>query len=277
MLHITWEAIFRITHKSGWDISITAISELAGMFFAGLFFGAVGIAILFLTKRGHDIGQQEYQYGRRYPTKPWMWKKEWQGTRIFCNTEYGLNYHILFAIFWNLLGVPLSFAMLAGALIERIYILIIPGLFFPYIGFALIRSYITERRKFVTRGIANLEMKNMPARIGNTLKATFNGLENSNEVRSLTIRLICLHLEDVSNGDETNTHENTIWESLISKTANATYIDKQIVVPFSFDIPKDLPSSHWQDNTHAIKWQIRIRPTEDTDASAMEFDIPVMK
>ena len=121
-------------------------------------------------------------------------------------------------------------------------------------------------------------MNPMPAAIGQTFRSTFRGMTDADHVDALYISLSCKHVETVPGTDEDSVYEDILWTDKTTRTIRISPEDQEMVVPFSFEIPGDLPPSYWQyEGHHRVHWSVKIQPLgEEEDAHVMEFDIPVM-
>lgn len=237
-------------------------------------FGGVGLGLMLYSKTAKKTAQAEYELAQAHIEEPWKWREQWQSHALLCNSKSSVRMFGFMAIFWNILSWPAGFMILqelrnSGDKFLYLFLL------FPIIGLFLIFTYFKKKHQYQKHGDATLTLDEMPAKIGDTLRATFRGMANAEEIEALDITLECVHKEVVKSGKNSRTRENTIWENTISKPSNASFSNGSLMFPFSMQIPEGLPASSWQDSKHTIEWCVKIKPSAKGGHS-MEFEIPVL-
>src|SRR5262249_29447644 len=125
-------------------------AQMWGLVFLGLVFSAIGFGLLALAVLGPHKMKQVNRRQAENPGQPWLWQEDWAQGRANSKTESGMIGAWIFAIFWNLVSVPILFIVPHEQFQREPKTLI--ALIFPAIGIALLIRAIRETLRFFEFG-----------------------------------------------------------------------------------------------------------------------------
>ncbi|MBT8140947.1 MAG: DUF3592 domain-containing protein [Gammaproteobacteria bacterium] len=241
-----------------------------------LLFGGVGAGIMWIAKRGKKKALEELELQSIYPEQPWMWRSEWHTSELLSNNKNLLWFSIGFAIFWNSISTPLLFILPHEVLDKNNYLALI-GLLFPLVGIGLaawaVRNYLQWKRF----GESKLTLQELPARLGQTLRATLHIPAEIKESGECLVRVECIHKYTSGSGDNRSTREEIKWQDEQRLNINPASFNQTHDMPLVFKLPNNQPISDWSIPGSEHLWRLSAAVDLPGADYAASFEIPVFE
>ena len=145
------------------------------LFMFGLVFSGVGFGLMALALFGGRYAQRQQRLQVEHPTEPWLWQADWAQGRANSKTRGTMVGGWIFAIFWNLVSMPIAFLVIPAAAKQKG-----PGAFiallFPVAGVYLLVRAIRQTIAYFEFGKTYFEMTTLPGVIGRELKGQIQAL-----------------------------------------------------------------------------------------------------
>ncbi len=241
----------------------------------GLLFGGVGFGIMIFGVIGSRRVAADERRQQEKPQEPWTWKQDWADGRILSSNKKTLIFSTGFALFWNLISLPVLF-IVPTEVSEKGNYLALLGLVFPLVGFGLIiwavRSWLRWRRF----GESIFEMPKVPGIVGGPLAGVVRATMARPPETSFRQTLSCVQIRRTSSGKNSNTTEKVIWQERRKiKRSSLTSTGKEVTIPVFFAIPYDARETDEKDSSNRTVWRLEVEaevPGIDYSAS---FEVPV--
>lgn len=212
-------------------------------FWYPLIFGAVFSAIGFGLMSAVFFGSKRYKKQLRvqaeHPSEPWLWRADWADGRVKSNTRGSMIGAWIFAIFWNIVSMPIAFLALPNAVRQKgpgIWI----ALIFPVAGVFLLIRAIRQSVAYAEFGKTWFAMASVPAVIGRDLKGTIEARFPHSPDHGVHLRLSCVHKVTTGSGDSRTTHETILWQDEADlNSAQLCPGPVGTTIPVAFHIPLD--------------------------------------
>lgn len=243
---------------------------LFGLLFAGVGFGIMIFGFIGSRRVAEDERRQEDN-----PLEPWKWKPAWAEGRIRSSNLNKLKFAAGFALFWNLISLPVLF-LVPAEITEKGNYLAALGLIFPLLGIGMIvwaiRSFLRWRRF----GESVLEMPKVPGVVGGPLAGVIRANMARPPASSFSQTLSCLRLRRTGSGKNRSTQETVLWQERhgIKRSAIST-TGGEVAIPVLFAIPYDARETDETDSDDRTVWRLEVTaemPGIDYSAS---FEVPV--
>src|SRR5271169_4059261 len=75
----------------------------------GVLFSGVGFGLMFVAFYGAERVGRQQRLEAEHPTEPWLWREDWAQGRVNSKTRSNAIAGWVFAIFWNLVSMPVAF------------------------------------------------------------------------------------------------------------------------------------------------------------------------
>ncbi len=236
-----------------------------------LIFSGAGAGIFMLGKLALKRQNEARQLQESYPEQPWKWRNDWQNNTIAGNTGPIRWFATGFAIFWNLLSLPLWF-VIPREVAKGDYIILI-ALLFPLIGIGMIIWAIRSWRQHHRFGKSQLELREMPIALGGMLVAKLTLPTQVPGGTVLKLTLNCIR-KTQSSGSKKNTSEDVIWQTE-QEIQVPEIIGRYTLIPIRIQIPTEQPPASAEVSKTGIIWRLLI----DTDIPGVDyqtnFELPV--
>ena len=266
--------------------AVMALRALAAPSFDGqtLFLQAI-FAIAFCGVGGGLIWWGRYSAGKAreiarlkavHPESPWMWKPEWAVGRIVGSTKATMVFTWVFAVFWNLISVPLLFVVPREVLEKQNYLGLI-GLLFPVVGVGLLYWAARATARWKKFGSSVFEMAAVPGVIGGRLGGTIQTNFVAAPQDGFNLKLTSLRRRR-GRGKNSSTTERILWqeEQTISRERlRPAYRGTSIAVEFR--IPYECDETNETNYYDQVIWRLEA----DAEVSGIDyktqFEAPVFK
>jgi hypothetical protein len=232
-----------------------------------LVFGGVGIGLMVFTFKA-KVGATDHPESA---IKPWLSQQAWARAEIPCNAKNSLWFIWGFALFWNLVSLPASFAI-PTELAKGNHLILI-ALLFPLAGIYLlvwaIRSTLSWRRF----GQLVLKLDPYPGSIGGQVGGTIELPFRCPNHQRFPVALQCLRSYETGSGNDRSRSEAVLWH-VQGLAESQPYLGGSTLLRLCFDIPKDLPASEpISDNYHL--WRLELHAALPGVDLHRHFELPV--
>lgn len=210
--------------------------------------------------------------------KPWHQRADWAQGKVIETGAGTIKLLIGFTIFWNIISYGIaSIALIAewGSGNEPWFIL-----FLPLLGLFLV---ITTVRKWIRRrkyGISVLELKTIPAYIGEHLKGTIKtGVPSrSQPSKGFNLRLVCVERHSYSDKDgDKQVSERELWREEQQVYGFVSGTGPTIDLSVYFAIPSDMPISQIIPKDDRTLWRLKASASTPGVDYAADFEVPVFE
>lgn len=269
-----------------WGMAVTTLA-IAGALTAGGAF-IVRHAVRHWRSESRRIANQ-----RRYPHEPWMWDRPAESFRASATTAIHRERPAGFWKFGFVLGGVFAglLALVVGAnvigIIERLLrndpdgsgaeFLVLPGLLFCA-AFALFLVGNVGRRRARLRDQIELIPNSCPVWLGSPFSGIVRlppGLPLAGQPQ---IEVLCVHDRIQNPRTKPIFSRQSRWQEHMRLPPFDTFgrDDAQwTLVPFSFEVPADQPSTDESDRTDCTSWRLRFRARVERFAIDEEFRLPI--
>ncbi len=255
--------------------------ETGTVLFLGLFglvFGGVGVWMILRTLRGYKSSQQVDERKTRHPDEPWLWREDWANRLIQDSNRSSLSYVWLFALFWNLISVPLTVTVLPQEILQNGNYPALLGLLFPLVGAGLLIWAIRATLRWKTFGTSVLELETLPGLIGGHLKGILQIPTPLLPEEGLLLKLTCINRTVSGSGKNRSVNEKILWRErqLIPKDRIQARL-RGSSIPFTFEIPYDTRETDRKNMDNAILWYLdAVASVPGVDYGA-QFEVPLFR
>jgi len=235
-------------------------------------FCSAGAGLLWMLRRGGRRAAARAALRDAEPERPWLWSGRWRSTTL--NSDTGATAWVAtgFALFWNLVSLPLLF--LVPREIDKGNWAALLGLLFPLIGIGLIiwavRAWIRRRRY----GVSTLELEALPVPLGGTLRARLN-IPARLQGRELAVQALCVHRYRTGSGKNRRTTERVLWEDRVMVPLHSGAGPGQTAARIEMHLPGDRPQASDENPDDQIVWRLEVASEEPGVDYKAVFELPV--
>ena len=245
-----------------------------GLLFFMVVFGAVfsgaGVAVLLISRYVARKSAGQSELANRFPDEPWRWRKEWEGGSIKSNA--GLSYKglTIFALFWNLISLPVAAVVILGEESHPIGIQLLI-LLFPAVGVFLIYLAYQAYQNWRKYGNAALKMHTKAFAIGGKSFGEIK-VPGTRPSEDFILTLTCVEKTRRRRGNKTRTYSKPLWQGdqRVETRPSSDGVGK---LEYAFVIPKNLPKSNNHSRKRNIEWKVAVKGVKRTDLK-LEFEVP---
>ncbi len=236
-----------------------------------LIFSGAGAGIYLLGKFAIRRANKQAELQDLYPDEPWKWRADWQNNTIKASNGPLRWFATVFAIFWNLVSLPLWFVIPAEVAKGNYEALI--AVLFPIVGIGVIIWAIRSWRQYKIFGNSQLELRQTPIPLGGMLNAKLILPEEVPGGTELKLTLNCIR-KTQSSGSKKKTSENILWQT--EQTIRIPDVTgRYTAIPIRIQIPVDQPPAVADTSQTGIIWRLLV----DTDIPGVDyetsFELPV--
>lgn len=249
------------------------IFTLFGVVFAG--FAAGGVAALQVGRRKL---KEEESLRALHPDQPWLWRKDWASGRINDSSAGAMWASCIFAIFWNLVSLPVGFVGVRAALQEGNRAGFV-ALLFPLVGIVLLVRAIRATLRYKKHGVSRLELLTTPGTIGRSVAGTIRVSSILNPENGFDVKLSCIRRGTTGSGKNSSTTETILWqeESRVRAERSRDPAGLSMRVPIAFRIPADAQPSESSSPRDQITWRLEVSASVPGVDYASVFEVPVFR
>lgn len=242
----------------------------------GLVFSLIGCGLIWAFRRVSAIEREARERRECHPDSPWNWREDWADGVLRCETTRSRRGAWVLAVFWNLVSLPLCFA-LPGEL-EKGNWLILLGLIFPLVGVGLLARAVLLTLRLRRFGVSRFQMGVVPAPIGGRLGGVIEVSAKLQPEDGFRLRLTCLRKYRRGTGDDRRTVEKVLWQD--EQTMSHDLLDRdplRTAIPVSFRIPEDVAPSDDTDPDDKTIWSLRATASVPGLDYCAVFEVPVFQ
>jgi hypothetical protein len=201
--------LFAISHAIRLWQSGSQTSPIWPLALFGVVFSAIGFGLIFLAVYGSKRVQRQQRLEAEHPAEPWLWREDWAQGRANSQTRNNTVAAWVFAVFWNIVSMPVGFLVVSGAAKQKgpgIYI----ALLFPVIGVFLLVRAIRQTLALFEFGKTYFEMSSVPGVVGRDLSGQIQARFPHSPDHGVHLRLTCVHRVTTNSGNSSTTMESVL-------------------------------------------------------------------
>jgi hypothetical protein len=207
--------------------------------------------------------------------QPWLDHKPWAKNSITSGSGRALWVMWGFALFWNLLTLPLLFQFQEiWEKVQREPVTAVAFLF-PLIGLGLVVAAVIATLRKRRFGQTPLVMNPFPGSLGGQVGGRINTHIPFDSQCKFKVSLSCLHSRISGSGKNRSRSESVVWQS--EGVCHSNRGMHGTALQFRFDVPTDLPVSQPGQGGNYHLWRLRV----NAELSGLDFDrsyeIPVFE
>lgn len=230
-----------------------------------ILFGGIGGAMLYFGLSGVKTAAVLPNDGR-----PWMQRPEWQGGVIRSGEKAGMYFVWGFAIFWNLLSIPATFAVPDIWRENGAVALLV--LIFPCVGLGLLIWAVKNTLEWRRFGATPMTMDPFPGAIGGDVGGEIEVNTPYDPAAVYEVTLSCINSYESGSGDNRSRSEKVIWQD--SGYAAVTPMMRGVRLQYRFEVPDGLPASEEHGGNYHL-WRLDVHGDMPGVDLKRSFEIPV--
>jgi hypothetical protein len=242
----------------------------------GLVFSAIGFTLLAAAVLGPRKMRQANLRQQANPDQPWLWRDDWAQGRAKSKTKSSMVSAWIFAVLWNLIAIPVLFAMPARQFQRDPKTLLV--LLFPLVGVALLVWALRETVRWMEFGKTCFEMNAVPCVIGREFRGNIQTRFPQIPERGIRLQLTCVNRVVTGSGNSRSTQEKILWRD--EKTVSATELcpgPTGTSIPVSFRVPLDARPTNTSNPENAIVWTLEADAAVPGVSYRDFFELPVFR
>lgn len=242
----------------------------------GLVFAGVGIGLIVATRYGAKKLAAEETEQARYPDEPWRWRADWASGRITSSARTAAYVAIGFAVFWNLVSLPVLLFVpeeIAGG--NRLAAI---ALLFPLIGAGLAvwagRAWLQMRRFKV----ATLTIPAGPVVAGGRLKGTVRVDAEVPVAADFRLELACVEERTRGSGKNRERSERLLFQREWRVPRHQCQVTQTLTtIPVDTTVPRDQPltDTSVSDDRRTVTWRLDVTGECPGPDFWSRFELPV--
>jgi len=247
----------------------------------GGIFVMVGAGSLLNALRSGSRRNEVERLLERHADAPWKVRPEWRDAEIVSHGTLDRGF-MFFALLWNALTWPIAYFVLfeAGGINEGGAVLLV--MIFPLIGLGMVGKVVFEYLRMQKFGNTLLTLETMPGRLGERLSGVLETGVAADEApeEGFVVRVSCYrqyvrYTRDSDGDRKKKVERDLLWRDEDRLTGQAYGGGAHLSVPFTFDLPYDMPPSTAAKVETRKLWEIAV----DADVPGIDFsdtiEIPV--
>lgn len=234
-------------------------------FIVGGVFVVVGSIIVMNAVKGKEETDRVQKAMEKHKDEPWRVRPEWQSNEIESKARISRSL-LIFTLMWNAISWPVAILFIGELFSASEFewpILFV--LLFPLIGLGFMAKVVVEWRRNQKFGSSILTLDTVPGRlgrpIGGAIKTGVSAQEAPDDGFRITLtcyRQYVRYTRD-SDGDRTKQIErDVLWRDETTRTGRAYGDGTRLTVPFTFEVPRDKPSSTPVKSENRNLWEVDI-------------------
>ena len=243
----------------------------------GWIFGGIGCALVFLWVQARKAEDELAHAVKRFPSRPWMWKKEWADGCIASSEKQQMWVACGLAFIWNAVSLPMCL-MLPWGLFDKESVVMLIGITFPMVGAGLLvwaGCYVARWKRF---GTSYLEMASVPGVVGGALAGRVRVRHDFPPERGFKLTLQCIKRMVSGPRRHRRATEHVLWQEQTVMTRDVSEEDAgPLAVPVLFRIPFEQPETLLDDPDCEILWRLEVAADAEGMDYTARFEVPVFK
>ena len=242
----------------------------------GVVFSSIGFGLMFLVLTGSKRYARQQRLQAEHPTEPWLWRADWAQGRVKSNTRTSMIGGWIFAIFWNMVSLPIAFLVVPAAIKKSPagYV----ALLFPAVGVFLLINAIYKTLQLWEFGNTYFEMASVPGVVGRELKGNIQARFAHSPNHGIRLRLTCVHRVVTGSGNTQSSQESILWRYEAElNSAQLCPGPAGTTIPVSFHIPLDAHPTEKISPRDEFLWLLEARADVPGVDYHDVFEVPVFR
>jgi hypothetical protein len=242
----------------------------------GLFFFAIGAALMGGAILGPAKMKQAEQRRAEHPQEPWLWRNDWAEGYVKSTRKSNLISKCVFAALWTLVSLPVVFLVPKETIQQRPVVAV--AFLFPAIGVFLIIVAFREILRRVEFGNTSLQLASVPCVIGREFRGAIHARFPHSPDHGVRLKLTCVQRITTGSGKDQNTSEKILWRDELNLSGAELYpAPTGTSIPVSFLVPAEAISADSSHPRNQIIWLL----TAEADVPGVDykdsFELPVFR
>lgn len=242
-----------------------------------LVFGGAGLGMMIGGCVAGSRARRRAQDEAGHPDEPWLWKQEWADGAIPSSGKTVMVTAILFAVFWNLVSMPLL-AFLPAEVFRKGNHAAAFGFLFPLVGLGLLAWAAVSVARWRKFGQSVFRMASVPGVIGGPLSGVVSVPVHLEPEDGFHATLSCVRRVTTGSGKHRHTSERILWQD--ERTLRRELLERDLArsaIPVLFGIPYDQPPTDERNAADTVRWRLDVRAKVPGLDYAAQFEVPVFR
>jgi hypothetical protein len=243
----------------------------------GIVFSSVGFGLIFLAIFGAKRAQRQNRLQVEHPAEPWLWREDWAQGRVKSRTKTNTIAGWVFAIFWNIVSLPLAF-LSAPRIVQQRNPAGLIVMIFPVVGVFLLIRAIRQTIALYEFGNTCFEMSSVPGVIGRELKGQIHARFPHSPDHGIHLLLSCVHRVTTNAGKSSSTSERILWRDEANLSSSQLFPGPDgTTIPVAFRIPLDAQSTDNRNVRDEFVWMLEaLADVPGVDYHDI-FEVPIFR
>jgi hypothetical protein len=243
----------------------------------GLVFTGIGVGLIYAAFYGAKRLQHQQQLQAARPAEPWLWRDDWAQGRVQSRTRNDAIGGWIFAIFWNVVSIPVTFLVFSQASKQKGSLLYV-FLLFPAVGTFLLVRAIRQTIAFYEFGKTYFQMSSVPGVVGLELKGSIQARFPHSPDHGIHLQLTSAHRVTSGSGKSQNTTETVLWRDEADLSSGQLYPGPDgTTIPVSFRIPQDAQPTEKRNFRDEFVWLLEASADVPGVNYHDVFEVPVFR
>ncbi|MCC6142715.1 MAG: DUF3592 domain-containing protein [Candidatus Hydrogenedentes bacterium] len=243
-----------------------------------LAFGGVGVGLIVGGLFGARRVKQVSHLQSTHPDEPWQWRPEWAKQEIPAKGKTGMWGMIVFAVFWNVISVPIAFLAFPEMYGDHEWLPMLIVSIFPLVGLGLVAAAFYSVAQYRKYGESKLMLAQVPAVLGGPLRGVIQVPRKVRADEGFKLTLSCVERITTGSGKNRKTSENIKFQDV--KRMRRELLENDYTrtdIPVLFGIPYNLPETEARSGNRELVWRLKAEAeTPGVDYGA-DFEVPVFR
>lgn len=243
----------------------------------GVIFSSIGFGLIVLALTGSKRFARQRRLEVEHPTEPWLWRADWAQGRVYSKTRTNMISGWVFAIFWNLVSLPIAWFVVPSTVRQKGSIAYVV-LLFPAVGVYLLFHAIYESLVLHEFGNTCFEMASVPGVIGRDLKGSIQARFPHAPDHGVHLRISCAHRVTTGSGNTQTTQESIMWRDETDLEGGQLCPGPTgTLIPIDFHIPLDAHPTEKISVRDEYVWYLEALANVPGVKYHDVFEVPVFK
>ncbi len=234
-------------------------------FLIGGVFVVMGSVVLMKAVKGREETDRVQKALEKHKDEPWCVRPEWRSHEIVSKARLSRSL-LMFTLLWNAISWPIAFTVLSEVTASGNFewpVLLVT--LFPLIGLGFIVKVVIEWRRNQKFGRSTLTLDRLPGRLGQPIGGAIQTGVSAQEPPEdgFRIKLTCYrqyvrYTRDSDGDRRKQIKRDVLWRDETTRNGRAYGDGSKLTVPFTFQVPRDKPSSTPVKSENRDLWEVEV-------------------
>jgi hypothetical protein len=249
------------------------LAQAAGLGGFGALFGAAGFGLIAAGFKARTATAALQARQAAAPDQPWLWREDW-AKRLIPDTSRASAVGLwVFAIFWNLIALPVSYLALKNGIApdNKAALLV---LLFPLVGLGVLASATYTAMRARRYGVSVLELVAVPIPLGREIAGRIHVPGVFEPEQGVKVSLTCAREVTTGSGKNRSTTTTLLWQDDLT-VPGVTRDATGVAIPFLMQVPADCPPSDDRNSSNKVIWKVTAEAAVAGIDYSASFEVPV--